>query len=137
MKNLLSFILILAACSPNTKEKSVVSQTFEEQTVNFITETKSNETIELPNLYDSLTTQIVEDSLERLKLAEILKRKGFKEINWGRGNYPPLGFRIISLTLKKDSCFCLVNKIYYATITKDVFQMSEQIRCADSLSFYE
>jgi hypothetical protein len=93
--------------------------------------------IELPNLYDSLTNHIMEDSTERLILVEALKKRDFKVIDWGRGNCPPLGPRIVSIKMKKGDCFCQIDKIYYKTISDSLFQMTERIRCSDSLTFYK
>lgn len=65
----------------------------------------------------------------------MLKKKGFKVINWGRGSYHPRGARIVSITLQKNDCICEVNKIYYSTASDTLFEVVERIRCVDSLTY--
>jgi hypothetical protein len=129
--------MIILSCNDRTKKVLESSDDPAENIVNYVTSTRNNLMIELPNLYDSLTNHIAEDSTERLMLVEALKKKDFKIINWGRGNYPPLGPRIVSIVMKKDNCFCQIDKIYYKTIADSLFQMTERIRCSDSLTLYK
>ena len=109
---------------------------FIENTIDFVIEHKDNNVIELPFIYDSLVTQIPDDSLESLILAESLKKRGFKVINWDRGNHPR-GPRFVNLTLQKENCICEVTKFYYSTYSDTLYEMAERIACNDSLIFYK
>ena len=128
--------LFVLSCSSKAKQTEKKLDDPVENIVNYVTSTRDNLMIELPYLYDTLTNHIAEESAERFILVEKLKKKDFKIIDWGRGNYPPLGSRIISIVMKKGNCFCQVDKIYYKTIVDSLFQMTERIRCSDSLTFY-
>jgi len=135
MNSRLIFLILICPFfqSCNNKESS---QDQVENFLNYVTTEKDNLLIELPELYNSLTNQIPDDSIERLVLVEALSKRGFKIIGWGRGNYPPSGVRIVNIVMKKENCFCQIDKIYYKTSSDSLFQMSERIRCADSLKFY-
>jgi hypothetical protein len=89
----------------------------------------SSDYIEFPELYPVLKNRIQSDENEILLIAEYLKSKGFKVSDWGRGNYPPLGPRIISITLIKGNCKCIVDKIYYSTTIDTLYTVSERIKC--------
>lgn len=123
MKYLILFVSILLFSCNNQNQPN----NFNEKIVDFAIENSNDTFIELPNLYDSLPKNIVDDETEKLILVQILKKKGFKVINWGRGNHP-LGPRIISLTLKKDRCECKVDKIYYSS-NGSIDNVSERIKC--------
>jgi hypothetical protein len=94
---------------------------------------KENNTIELPNLYDSLSVGIPEKST--LILAEKLRNKGFVEIESGSGNYPPRGPRIVTKIFLKDSCVCQVSKIYYSTVEENVYEIAERISCMEQSEY--
>ena len=118
--------IILFSCNNKPQNQS---KDFDEKIVDFAIKTSNGKYIELPNLYDSMSKNIENDKIEKLILVQILKKKGFKVIDWGRGNHP-LGPRIVTLTLKKDSCECEVNKIYYSHSGNDsVDNVSERIKC--------
>jgi hypothetical protein len=85
--------------------------------------------VEFPELYENLSKGIPDDKDEKLILVEKLKNKGFKVIDWGRGNYPPLGPRIITVSLKNNNCDCYVIKIYYLTVIENEYIMTEKIKC--------
>ena len=127
MKHVVLIISILFfSCheKPNT-----IPQNFNEKVVDFVIENANNKFIELPNLYDSLSKKIVtKEENEKLILVQILKKKGFKVTNWGRGNHP-LGPRIVVLNLKKDNCECEVQKIFYANETDEIYATTERIKC--------
>jgi hypothetical protein len=136
------FIIIFIAtiffsCKSDNQNNFSGSKDFIENIIDLQINNKGNNIIELPDISDSLVTIIKTDTSENLVLVNALKKRGFKVIKWGRGNYPPCGSRIVSLTLKKDSCFCAVNKIYYSTINDSLFRISENIRCGDSLSIFK
>ncbi|WP_447642803.1 MULTISPECIES: hypothetical protein [Chitinophagaceae] len=131
MKQLiLIFSLVLFSCGQKEKPKPEPKD-FAEKVVDFTianADTTEDRIIELPRLYDRLTDSIPEDGNEKLILAEILKTKGFEVTNWGRGNFP-LGERVVSLTLKNDSCECRVDKMYYDTMEKGYYDIRESIQC--------
>lgn len=83
----------------------------------------------MPDLYDSLANKIPEDKDEKLILVEKLKMKGFKITNWGRGNIPPLGPRIVNVELMSGRCICEVTKTYYSTTVDTLYQMTEGVKC--------
>lgn len=126
--------LTFFSCTNNRKTNIVSSTNFIENVIDFQIRNKDNNLIELSDIYDTLVTDLPGDSSERLIIVKALEKRGFKIIHWGHGNYPPLGPRIVSMKLKKDSCFCEVNKIYYSTISDTLFRPSESLRCGDSLS---
>jgi len=119
-------LILLFSCAEKPKNES---KDFYEKIVDFVVKNSDDKLIELPNLYDSLVKNIAEDKNEKLILVEILKKQGFEIINSRRGNFPPLGARIISVTLKTDSCECVVNKMYYSTISDSLYEMRENIKC--------
>lgn len=127
MKNiyLLSITFLLISCSKNNESKS----DFIDKTLDIVIDYSNGESLEFPTLYKDLTTKIPDDKDEKLKLAQRLKLKGFKVINWGRGNNPPVGPRIINITLRKEDCQCEVTKIYYSTVSEFEYQMTEKITC--------
>lgn len=131
---LISVLLAAFSCGKGPDKTSSSAGGFIENTLDFVIEHQDNNIIELPSLYDSLATQLPADSAETLLLAEALKKRGFKVINWGRGNFPPRGPRFVSLTLQKDNCFCEVSKIYYSTLYDMRFEMAERISCTDSVT---
>lgn len=125
MKFLILFVpLLLFSCNSKNDEQY---KDFNEKIVDFAIENFNGKFIELPSLYDSLSKNIKDDKTEKLILVQILKKKGFEVINWGRGNHP-LGPRIVTLTLKKDSCECKVDKIYYSS-NDSIGSVSERIKC--------
>lgn len=118
--------IILFSCNNKPQNQS---KDFNEKIVDFAIENSNGKYIELPNLYDSLSKNIEADKTEKLVIVQILKKKDFKVINWGRGNHS-LGPRIVTLTLKKDNCECEVNKIYYSHSSNDsIDNVSERIKC--------
>ncbi len=115
------------------EKSSPIRGEFVEQVVDLAVKLKNDQPLELSTLYDSLATMLPADSTEKLILAEELKRKGFKVLDWSRGNFPPHGIRIIVLGLGRDSCYCSVNKMYYSTLRDDLFKIRESISCKDSV----
>lgn len=116
------------SCNEKPKKQTIE---FNEKVVEFAIENSNNKFIELPNLYDSLSKEIVDkDEDEKLILVQILKKKGFEVKDWGRGNHP-LGPRIITLKLRKGNCECEVLKTYYSTddLHREIYKTTESIRC--------
>ncbi len=130
MRKLIAFIVFLFLISCSEKQKT--NRNFTDQIIDVTIETSSGESIEFPQLYDSLTYKIADDNDEKVKLVEKLKAKGFKVTNSGRGNFPPLGPRIVCVTLKKSDCECEVAKIYYSTTNDSLYQMAERIKCTQT-----
>lgn len=123
-------LILLFSCKRENEKQQLNSKSFVKKTIDFAIANKDNEVMELPGLYDSLSHGLPEKS--RLILAEELEKRGFKNINSGRGNYPPRGPRIVSKTYQKENCICEVSKIYYSTTTEGYYEMSERISCTDS-----
>ena len=115
----------LLSCAP--KQNS--NRDFMDKAIDLAIETSDSSYVQFPELYDSLTSQIPDDAHEKLIMAEKLKQKGFQVTRIGRGNFPPLGPRIVDIELTKENCLCTVSKIYYATVVDTLFQMTEGIRC--------
>jgi len=108
--------------------KTIANIDFKEKLLDFLITNCDDKAIELPFLYDSLSTKIPEDSADQIILVQSLKKRGFKINDWGRGNHAN-GPRIISITMSNGNCECQVMKIYYLTEDKDAFEMSERIKC--------
>jgi hypothetical protein len=132
----LAFILAIS-CQKEVKESLAGSKDFYGIIIDMAIEQKSNIPIELPEIYDSLATKLPNDGDETIILAQKLKQRGFKVIDWGRGNYPPKGPRIINLILQKENCVCEVRKMYHYSIIDTLYEMSESIKCMDSSSYYQ
>ncbi|WP_136669263.1 hypothetical protein [Flavobacterium sp. H122] len=130
MKNRIKFflILIVAFVASCTVKKSN-DKDFEDKLLDMIIASSEGKEIEFQSLYNLPVTEIASDNEEKLLLAEKLKAKGFEVTDWGRGNYDPLGPRIVSLNLKKGDCECEVSKIYYSTISASKYKMTEKINC--------
>ena len=108
---------------------NAVDKVFVEKVVDFIIENSDDEFIELPFIYNTPADKIPQDDEETLILLPLLVQKGFTVINWGKGNYPPRGPRIISYTLIKQKCECEVSKIYYNSIAEGLFEPAERLKC--------
>jgi hypothetical protein len=65
-----------------------------------------------------------------LILVGLLRKKGFKSINW---DVPPcrLGSRTFSVSfyLENEKCECEVSKIFYETDQEEWFKVNERIKC--------
>ena len=129
-----AIILTAISCKTRVNKNLSKPQSLIEDIVDLAIERKDNNNIELPSIYDSLATRIPDDSSETLMLAESLKKRGFKVINWVRGNSPRTS-RFVYLTLQKADCFCEVSKMYYSTASDTLYEMAERISCIDSLNY--
>ena len=121
----------------NSKNDSILylidkNSDFHDKIINLCVNEKVGETIELTEIYDSLSSEyLIVDSLEKVILVEKMKVQGFEVINWGRGNFPE-GPRIIHYELKKGECICEVNKKYYSIDGCDnKWKMTESISCSE------
>ena len=104
MRNLTILVVVLfISCSKKQDSNDAL--------LDFIMEKQNGKYIEFPELYNQLANKIPDDKNEKLILVEKLKNKGFEVKSYGRGNYPPLGPRIISVKLKSKNCECEVDKI--------------------------
>ncbi len=125
----------LASCSNGSHaNEDFIDKLLDLTTATSSTEYSGKEYVQLTNLYDSLAHTIPDDKDEKLILVERLKKRGFKVTNWGRGNFPPLGPRIVIIELTKDNCMCEVTKTYYATTSDTLWQMAEGINCKQTLT---
>ena len=122
-------IIVIAIQSTALAQNRAQNPQFLEKVLDFAIEVRGGNLLQIPHLYTKLATTIPFDGDESLLMAEALKRRGFKVVHWGRGNYPPLGVRIVSLTLNKGDCNCRVDKIYYKTDFAFTYEMSERISC--------
>ena len=120
----------MASCTEKTQKSN---EKFIDQILNVTTETSTKEYVELPELYDTICKNIPKPEIDTPILVKKLKTKGFKIMDWGWGNYPPLGPRIVRVSLKKADCECEVDKIYYATTEDTIYQMSERIKCTRAI----
>ncbi|TPG36315.1 hypothetical protein [Flavobacterium pectinovorum] len=123
------YFLVITFLFLSCNKSKELKANFIDQTLDLIIENSNEESIEFPDLYANLTNKIDDDKDEKLKLVEKLKLKGFKIVNWGRGNNPPTGPRIVSVSLRKEECECEVTKIYYFTVSESEYKMTEKIKC--------
>ncbi|MCZ8198786.1 MAG: hypothetical protein O9267_14385 [Flavobacterium sp.] len=126
MRNL--FILIVLFLFSCCSEKKNATINFEDNILNEVIENSNGISIELPDLYSKLEDKILTDNEEKSILVEKLRAKGFKVINFGRGNHFN-GPRIVIFTLKNNDCECEVSKLYYATSVDSLYQIKEKISC--------
>ncbi|MBK7636764.1 MAG: hypothetical protein IPJ13_22740 [Saprospiraceae bacterium] len=120
--------ILFFSCSEKAK---ILPLNFNQKIVDFAIENSNDNFIELPNIYDNLPKEIVDkDEDEKLILVQILKSKGFKVKEWGRGNHP-MGPRIIMLKLNNEYCECEVQKKYYSSdhLPGEIYKITESIRC--------
>jgi hypothetical protein len=69
------------------------------------------------------------DSIPEADFMEIdnyLKNEGFEVVETGRGNWIK-GPRIFSMTLRKDSCYCRIDKLYYSIENSAKLKVTERI----------
>lgn len=127
-------ILFFISCNTDSKsdEKKQISQT--EEIINLLIENANGEVVEFRSLYDTLYTEIPTDSLEKIFTIKYLENRGFKIIDYGRGNYPPNAQRIISIQMQNNNCKCTVDKIYYYTIDEKSYEATERISCSNILN---
>jgi hypothetical protein len=125
-----SIFPLLAGCgSQHQRGQDFIERILDLTTTTVSTKYEPGEYVQFTNLYDTLVHSIPEDKDEKLILVERLKKRGFKITNSGRGNFPPLGPRIVMVELTDGSCVCEVSKIYYSTTTDTLYQMAEGINC--------
>ena len=129
MKNIFLLFVLFSICLYSQNKKSFSSKDFNDKIIDFAIENCENKFIELPDLYDCTVNKISDDKNEKIILAEKLKNRGFNVTDWGRGNNPPFGSRIITVTLKKGIFECEVVKNYYSTTNESEYIVTEKIRC--------
>jgi len=62
-----------------------------------------------------------------MELDNYLKNEGFEVVETGRGNWMK-GPRILSMTLRKGSCYCRIDKLYYSLENCDKkYKVTERI----------
>jgi hypothetical protein len=128
MRRRLIYLIVIMTLTSCLKENKSDND-FIEKVIDLTIETASGEYVQLPDLYDSLASKIPKDNDERMILVEKLKARGFKITNWGRGNIPPLGPRIVDVELMSGHCICEVTKTYYSTTVDTLYQMTEGMKC--------
>ncbi len=125
MKYFLQLLILIAIQNVFSQE----NKNFIDKTIDFLISEKSNQNIEFFDLYDNLQTEILEDDKEKLILVEKLKNRGFVIEDYGRGNYPPVGARIVIVKMRRKECKCEIAKIYYYTTIDNFFEIRERIKC--------
>jgi hypothetical protein len=123
------FLISISCSQRQSSDKDFIDKLLDLATATSSEEYRGEEYVQLTNLYDKLAHDIPEDKDEKLILVERLKQRGFEVTHRGRGNFPPLGPRIVIVELKKENCVCEVNKIYYATVADTLYQQAEGINC--------
>ena len=126
---------MLFSCSRNNGGNEKIDYNFIESTIDFILEQKDNNTVELISFHDSSVSIVSNENNERIILSETLKKKGFKTINFSQGKIPPNGPIITSITLQRENCICLVDKLYYTSNSEPGYEVTERITCSDSLTY--
>lgn len=121
-------IIVSCTKTKTDNQKFDLLDELNQKIISLVVENANDKFIEFPDLYSELYPLIPDDENESLKIVDFLKFKGFETSNWGRGNYPPLGPRIISITLNKGNCECQVDKIYYNTNSEN-FLATERVKC--------
>jgi hypothetical protein len=121
--------IMLFSC---TQSGSINGSDFIDRVLDVAIEARVEESVEFRGLYDHLAENIPEDNEESLILVDRLKLRGFEVKHRGRGNYPPLGPRIVIVEMQKEDCICSVRKIYYATTHDWLYEMAEGISCSDA-----
>ena len=132
MKYISFFILLILISCVNREKKEKIEKLFDafyEKTLDDIIEKSNGQSIEFRDLYQELADKIPDDKDEKLILVQKLKTRGFEVTNYERGNYPPLGPRIIIVNMKKKNCECEVSKKYYSTNSDSLYRMSETVNC--------
>jgi len=129
--SILGFLILLFSCTQNPKEIRINNVDFIDKTLDFVVKNKDNRQLELPSIYNNLSVGIPEKS--EFILEKKLKKRGFKVIQTGRGNNPPKSPRIVTKIFQKENCFCEVSKIYYYTTLENNYEMTETIKCKDSI----
>lgn len=102
---------------------------FTDQVLDLAIESSRGKTIQFPDLYDTLTSVIAKEDVEKVVLVDKLKNRGFEVIKWGRGNNSPLSPRIINYEMRRKDCKCEVTKMYQITLEDSRYQMIESLRC--------
>lgn len=82
---------------------------------------------EFTDLYPWLYTIPKLDSNEHLILLDLLKRKDFKQLSWGRGNWEK-GAQIVSYTMTNGKYTCQIDKLYYTTDKEGLYRVTERIK---------
>jgi len=121
----LAIFFFFGILSCNNANKHDTTITTIEKIANLAIATHDGTTIELPDIHDSLLTQIPEK--DSIKFSNILKFRGFKLKDAGWGNHMR-GPHLLQSVFLKDNCECTVTKTYY-TIKDSLLQVSESINC--------
>ena len=121
-------LVVLSSCTSNdaaTKEV-IDTELLWRNTIHDIVEKKIGLLVEFPVMHGEVVTQIPDKS--PIHIEKELLKQGFVLVQSGRGNHHR-GPRVVSKLLKKDNCYCDVNKWYYNTTTKKEYMTTESIVC--------
>jgi len=139
MKFLLELVLLLSfllSCTNNNNKHEPIDDNFIETGIDIILAQKDNNTVELLSYHNSGVYISSTKDNEPTILLKTLTKRGFKTISYKQGKIPPDGPIIISTILEKDKCICQVEKLIYSTAAVQGYEVSERIKCADSLTFF-
>lgn len=83
--------------------------------------------LEFIDIYEPLDS-ISGDEYEKIVTAEKLKEFGYKQIEWGRGNFQ-FGPRVVVVTLSNGTCDCVIAKHYFSSDKENKYIVTERIDC--------
>lgn len=83
--------------------------------------------VEIVDLYDSLLS-IPHDKDEKIHMVQVLRKEGFIPETWAREKWLE-GPRMISVTVYKGSCKCLIDKLYYDSDIRKKYKVTERFKC--------
>jgi hypothetical protein len=133
---LIILILVVIACNNRRNEKtSVLTNTRNlDDHDGYIQTTKDSLKPVLDRICKGISYEFTDlyqdtDSIPEADFMEIdnyLKNEGFEVVETGRGNWMK-GPRIFSMTLRKDSCYCRIDKLYYSIENSTKLKVTERI----------
>ena len=129
-------IFVIIACnSQRSDKKSMTSDTKNSADYDgYIRTTKDSLKSVLDRICSGISYEFTDlyketDSIPEADYMEIdnyLRDEGFEVVETGRGNWMK-GPRIFSMTLRKDSCYCRIDKLYYSIENSDKLKVTERI----------
>ena len=102
---------------------------FTDQIISVTIRNQNGTSIEFPDLYPKVVSNIPEAKAETMILAERLKTRGFTVEGLETGTSQLSGIRSATMKLVKETCHCEVTKTYRSTPFVSAFIVTEKIRC--------
>lgn len=130
---LITLILVIIACNNHRRnETSILSDT--KNYDGYVQTTKDSLKSVLGRICSGISYEFTDlyketDSIpeaDYMQLDDYLKNEGFEVVETGRGNWMK-GPRIFSMTLRKDSCYCRIDKLYYSIENSVKLKVTERI----------